>query len=180
MQALNDLPHRLDSGALTCRAIVETPHGSRAKFDYDRDSGLFELAGMLPAGMAFPLDFGFIPSSLGEDGDPLDVLILAEETLPVGCLVTVRLLGVIEANQTERRDGESKTVRNDRLVGRLAESHTYANIESLDQLGKSFTNELTRFFTTYNQLKGKGFDVLAVKGAEDAAALIGKGSPAKS
>jgi len=164
MTSLLDLPHQLDAHALTCRAIVETPAGSRAKFDYEPGCGLFELRGMLPAGIAFPLDFGFVPSTLGGDGDPLDVLVLAEERLPVGCLVNVRLLGVIEAEQTEGDDGERTTMRNDRLVARLAESRTFANIDSLDQLGDGFRDELTRFFVTYNELKGKRFEVLGIHG----------------
>src|SRR5947209_11129872 len=67
------LPHHLDANQLTCRAVIETPKGARSKFDYDPDSGLFLLAGLVPAGMAFPLSFGFIPSTQAEDGDPLDV-----------------------------------------------------------------------------------------------------------
>jgi len=71
---LNTLPHCLDGEALTVRAIVETPPGRRIKFDYDAESGLFALHDVLPAGMAFPMAFGFVPDTLGEDGDPLDAL----------------------------------------------------------------------------------------------------------
>ena len=101
MPDLLTLPNGLDAAAFTCRAIIETPRGRRFKYDYDAESGLFEVGGVLPAGMAFPLAFGFVPATLGEDGDPIDVLVLADEDLPVGCLLTVRLLGVIEAEQTE-------------------------------------------------------------------------------
>ncbi len=118
---LTDLPHELDKHAFTCRAIVETPHGSRAKFIYDVKTGLFALGKLLPVGMAFPVDFGFVPSTLGGDGDALDLLVVAEAQLPVGCLVTVRLLGSMEVEQW--RDGEPR-VRNDRLIARLAESRT--------------------------------------------------------
>ncbi|MDQ3145070.1 MAG: inorganic diphosphatase [Pseudomonadota bacterium] len=164
------LPHRLDPAAHTCRAVVETPAGSRAKFDYDADSGLFLLAGTLPAGLAFPLDFGFVPGTRCDDGDPLDILILAEgiQPLPVGCLVTARLLGVIEAEQTEG----GVTLRNDRLVARLAESRAFANVDSLDQLGEGFADELARFFTIYNELKGKQFEVLATYGPTRASTLV--------
>ena len=163
------VPHRLDRQALTCRAIVETPHGSRAKFTFDEDSGLYVLGKMLPAGLAFPLDFGFVPSTLGGDGDPLDILILAEAELPVGCLVDVRLLGAIEVEQW--REGEKK-VRNDRLIARLAESRAFAELESLDQLGSAFTEEPDSFFRTYKTLRGQNYEVLAVGDAERAAELI--------
>src|SRR3954454_21531629 len=106
------LPHDLNTKHLTFRAVIETPKGSRSKFDYDPDSGLFLLAGLVPAGMSFPLSFGFIPSTRAEDGDPLDVMVLHDETIPVGCLVSVRLRGVIKADQPE----DGATVRNDRLL----------------------------------------------------------------
>lgn len=144
MTDLIKLPHRLDDGH-TCRAIIETPRGHRSKFDYDPESGLFELAGVLPAGMAFPLSFGFIPGTKAEDGDPIDILVLSDEDLPVGCLVTVRLLGVIEAEQTEG----GATCRNDRLIGKVAKSHSYRDVESLTALGTAFTDDLALFFETY-------------------------------
>src|SRR3982751_6438476 len=93
--------------------IIETPQGSRNKFNYDGERGLFKLGGVLPAGAVFPFDFGFVPSTLGGDGDPLDVLVLMYDTGVAGCLVTARLVAVIEAEQTEH-DGE--TTRNDRLI----------------------------------------------------------------
>ncbi len=90
--------------------IIETPKGSRNKFKYDEEFGLFRLSGLLPVGAVFPFDFGFVPSTAGEDGDPLDVLLLMDEPAFAGCLVTSRLIGVIEAEQTE----EGKAERNDR------------------------------------------------------------------
>jgi inorganic pyrophosphatase len=165
---LLELPHQLDREALTCRAIVETPRGHRSKFDYDPESGLFELAGVLPAGMAFPLSFGFVPGTRAQDGDPVDILVLSDEDLPVGTLVTVRLLGVIEAEQTE----QGETCRNDRLIGKVAQSHAYHDIHSLEPLGSSFTDDLALFFQTYNRLRDRGFDVVAIGDARRAVALI--------
>src|SRR5918992_1612302 len=102
--------------------IIETPKGSRNKFNYDEDHKLFKLGGVLPAGAVFPFDFGFIPSTTGGDDDPLDVLLLMDEPAFPGCLVPARLVAVIEAEQTER-DGE--TTRNDRLIAVAADSHTH-------------------------------------------------------
>lgn len=78
MSDLTTLPHQLDAENGTCRAIIETPKGFRNKFDYDPESNLFMLGGLLPEGMMFPFDFGFIPSTLGDDGDPLDILVLMD------------------------------------------------------------------------------------------------------
>ena len=169
MASLFDLPHELDREAFTCRAIVETPQGSRAKFVYDRDSGLFALGKMLPAGLAFPVDFGFVPSTLAQDGDPLDLLILAETELPVGCLVTVQLLGSMEVEQW--KEGEDK-VRNDRLITRISDSRMFAGVDRLEQLGRQFTDELTTFFQTYKRLRGQEMEVLAIGGPERAVQLI--------
>jgi inorganic pyrophosphatase len=163
------LPHCLDREAMTVRAIVETPRGQSTKFDYDPESGLFALHGVLPAGMAFPLAFGFVPNTLADDGDPIDILVLADETLPVGCLAPVRLLGVIEACQTER---DGTRIRNDRLIGRILASRLYADVSDLDCLGQAMVSELSRFFETYNALKGKHFEVTAISDPARACALI--------
>ena len=103
-------PFDRKSGALN--VVIDTPKGSRNKFAWDEELELFSLTGVLPAGAVFPYDFGFIPNTRGGDGDPLDVLIVMDEPAFVGCLVSCRLLGVIEAKQTE----EGRTERNDRLI----------------------------------------------------------------
>src|SRR4051812_16479610 len=113
MGDLASLSLELDEKACTCRAIVETPKGSRNKFSYDRETRLFKLGGLLPQGMMFPFDFGFLPSTIGGDGDPLDVMVLMDAPAHVGCLLELRIIGIITAEQTQ--DGE--TTHNDRLLG---------------------------------------------------------------
>jgi inorganic pyrophosphatase len=100
MSDLTALSNHLDTKTGVCSVIIETPRGRRNKFDYDRKSGLFKLGGLLPAGMTFPFDFGFVPSTLGDDGDPLDVMVLMDAPAHVGCLMDIRIIGVIEAKQT--------------------------------------------------------------------------------
>ena len=159
------LPHKLDRKTMTCQAVIETPKGARSKYDYDPESGLFRLAGLLPEGMSFPLDFGFFPSTKAEDGDPLDVLVLHDEPIPTAALVTVRLIGVIEADQTE----EGNTVRNDRLLAVTTCSHQYEEVTRVEQLGNKFVDHLTKFWINYNALKDQTFDVRGVYGPERAA-----------
>src|ERR1700685_2197423 len=101
MADLTSFPNKLDSKQLHCRAIVDTPKGRRNKFNYDPESNLFKPGGLLPEGMMFPFDFGFIPSTLGEDGDPLDVLVLMDAPAHVGCLIDVRIIGFIKAEQSD-------------------------------------------------------------------------------
>ena len=172
MTSAASLSHNLDGKTLTCRAVIETPKGSRSKFDYDMETGLYRLAGLLPEGMSFPLDFGFFPSTKAEDGDPLDVLVLHDEPIPTGVLVTVRLIGVSEADQTE----EGNTGRNDRLRAVTTCSHHYARITAIEDMGKPFIDHLTQFWVNYNALKGKTFDVRAVQGPDRAADLLEKAS----
>lgn len=172
MRALEQLGNELDAESFTCRAIIETPCGSPAKFAYDLESGLFELGKMLPLGLAFPVDFGFIPSTLGGDDDPVDVLVLPEIHLPVGTLLDVRLLGVIEA---EQRKANKRPKRNDRIIARVIESRLYPGIDDLSQLGGAFVDELAVFFQTYKSLRGQTYEILDVGGPERAIAIIREG-----
>ena len=111
--------------------MVECSEGKRGKFAYDPTLGGFELKRLLPAGTAFPLNFGFVPSTKADDGDPLDVMVIHDVPLPMGALVQVRLIGVIEAEQTE--DGQ--TVRNDRLIGITTSERQRAASERFRTLG---------------------------------------------
>src|SRR6476620_5285936 len=142
MANLTSLPHKLDDKKGVCRAIIETPKGSRNKFDYDPDSGLFMLGGLLPEGMMFPHDFGFLPSTLGEDGDPLDILVLMDAPAHVGCLMEVRVIGIITAEQTE----DGKTESNDRLLGVAVHSYDHEDLESIADVSTTLLDQLEAFF----------------------------------
>ncbi|MCA1594679.1 MAG: inorganic diphosphatase [Acidobacteria bacterium] len=159
-----------DSGELN--VIIETPKGSRNKFDYDEKLGLFKLGGVLPAGAVFPFDFGFVPLTKGGDGDPLDVLVLMDEPAFAGCLVRVRLLGVIEAEQTER-DGQ--TTRNDRLVGVAAKARQHGDVRSLKDLSEILVEEVEHFFVSYNEANGKVFKPLGRFGPIKAGKIVDEG-----
>jgi inorganic pyrophosphatase len=149
--------------------LVETAKGSRVKYAYNPKTGLIELKRALPQGMIFPFNFGFIPGTHADDGDPLDILILNQEPLFPGCLLKARLLGVIEAEQTER--GEK--TRNDRLVGVAIAQQTPASLEGIG-LDKRTLSEIEYFFISYNQLAGKKFKVLGKGGPETALAIVRK------
>ena len=159
-----------DEGDLN--VVIDTPKGSRNKYTYDEKTGLFKLGGVLPAGASFPFDFGFVPSTLGGDGDPLDVLVLMDKPAFTGCLVHVRLVGVIEAEQTER-DGE--TERNDRLIGVAAESRLQRHVRALGSLNPDLVEEIEHFFISYNQVKGKEFKPLGRFGPQKALRLVEEG-----
>lgn len=145
-----------DAESKDLNVLIETPKGNRNKFKYDENRGLFKLSGVLPMGAIFPFDFGFIPSTLGGDDDPLDVLILMDEPAFPGCLIPARLIGVIEAEQTE----EGKTERNDRLIAVAVDSRAHTDIQTINDLNETIINEIEHFFISFNEAKGKQFKPL--------------------
>src|SRR5882757_11212212 len=137
--------------------IIETPKGSRNKYAYDPEERIFALRKVLPAGMAFPYDFGFVPSTLADDGDPLDVLVLMDEPAFPGCKLTCRIVGVIEGEQGDKKKPE----RNDRVVAVESDNHSYAHVKRIDDLGTRFERDIEEFFVNYHRLIGKKYRILA-------------------
>jgi inorganic pyrophosphatase len=156
------------------RVIIETPKGSRNKYAFDEQERVFVLKTVLPSGMTFPHDFGFIPSTRGGDGDPVDVLVLMDEPAFPGCVVQCRLIGIIEG---EQRSGK-ETERNDRVVAVEIENHTWAHVRHIDDLGKQFVKELEEFFVNYHQRKGKTYRILDQKGPSAARKCVKHGMKA--
>ncbi len=144
----------------TIHVVIETPKGSRNKYAFDPDQHIFKLKRVLPAGMVFPYDFGFIPSTKAEDGDPVDVLVLMDEPAFPGCLLECRLIGVIEGEE----ESKGKKTRNDRVVAIERADHSFADIEHIDDLGKQFVRELEEFFVNYHDMHGEKYQVLNVRG----------------
>lgn len=151
-------------------AVIETPGGSRNKFKYDEKLGFYSLSGVLPEGMVFPHAFGFVPGTRAADGDPEDILILMDEPTFTGCVVPTRLIGVMEAEQTE----EGKTERNDRLIAVAAHSRDYSEVKGLGDLNSNMLKEIEQFFITYNKEKGKKFKVLRMRGPGQALKMAKK------
>lgn len=146
------------------QVIIETPKGSRNKYAYDVEQKIFQLTKVLPAGMSFPYDFGFIPSTKAEDGDPVDVLVLMDEPAFPGCLLKCRPVGIIEGEQGKKK----KTERNDRIVAIEDDNHSYAHIKHIKDLGKEFVDELEQFFVNYHLLSGKKYRILDARGPAEA------------
>lgn len=152
------------------QVVIETPKGSRNKYVHDPEQEIFALKKVLPAGMVFPYDFGFVPSTKAEDGDPLDVLVLMDEPAFPGCLLKCRLIGVIEGQQ----NGKNSKVRNDRLLAVEQANHSYQNINSIQDLSKKLLKEIEEFFVNYHQLEGSDYQVLALEGPKVARKLMEK------
>ncbi len=151
--------------------IVETPRGSTEKFNYNEKYHCFVLKKILPAGMVFPFDFGFIPGTKGEDGDPLDALVLSNfKTFP-GCMIECRLLGAIKAEQTEPG---GNTMRNDRFIFAPVVKGTALDVENPEDFLQAILPDLEAFFVNYNRQEGKEFRPLGFMQAEEAQGEIKK------
>jgi inorganic pyrophosphatase len=149
--------------------IVETPRGSRNKFTYERDLGVFRLGKQLPAGAVFPYDFGFIPSTRAGDGDPLDALVLLDTPTFPGCLVRSRLLGVILGRQTGR---SGRVVDNPRFIAVATKSNEFDGIKTLKDLPAPLLDEIVHFFVSYNAASGKVFEPTGRHGRRRAEAIL--------
>jgi inorganic pyrophosphatase len=156
----------------TIPVVVETPQGARSKVEYDYQIGCLKLTKVLPAGFTFPLNFGSIPGTLADDGDPLDILLFMTDPVPSGTLVEARPIGVMEAEQKEE---DGKKERNDRLFGVAVHSTEHRHVGSVSDVEKQTRKELERFFQDYNEEEGKEFRCLGWFGPKRAWRLIDRG-----
>jgi inorganic pyrophosphatase len=158
--------------SMQLQIIIETPKGSRNKYKYDSASQMYKLSKVMPEGMVFPYDFGYVPSTKADDGDPLDVLLLTDEPLFPGCLVDCRLIGAIEAEQEQ----EGKKNRNDRLVAAATQSLLYSNIEELDELNPIVLKQIKDFFVNYQRVRDVKVTILGHRGSERARKILQEAS----
>jgi len=148
--------------------VIETPKGSRNKYAYDKELKAFRLKKLLPVGVMFPFDFGYIPNTKGEDGDPIDILVIMDEAAYPGCMVECRLIGVLRAVQSEEED----MVENDRLIAVSTLSQIYQDINELEDLNKNVLRQIESFFVYYNTLEDKKFKPKGWGNAKEACHLI--------
>jgi inorganic pyrophosphatase len=153
----------------TITAMVECPKGINHKLEFDSEEERFKLTKILPAGLTFPFDFGFITDTRGEDGDPLDIIIVSEITNFPGTMIECRIVGSLAASQTERN---GKTMRNDRYIGIPVVSQLFSEVKDITDLAGAVIDQLEAFFTNYNEQAGKVFKVLERKDAQDAYRLM--------
>ena len=146
--------------------VIETPKNQPNKLTYDPKAATMRLSKVLPVGMVFPFDFGFVPSTLGDDGDPVDVLVLMDAPAPPGCLIQARLVGVLRCTQQEEEGSEP--VANDRFLAVAEEASTYRDIRDIRDLGGPLLDQIEAFFIQYNQLSGHVFKVRSRQGAKAA------------
>jgi inorganic pyrophosphatase len=150
--------------------VIETPKASAQKYDYDPESHFFRMSKILPSGMVFPYDFGFIPKTKGEDGDPLDVIVISEFNSFPGIMMKCRIIGGIKAEQSAKKG--KKVIRNDRFLAIPKCSNIFKKVESMHDLPGQIMDQLEEFFVDYNKLEGKKFKALEKMGPKEAQRLI--------
>lgn len=155
----------------TIDIVIETPKGCRNKYAFDEKSKAFRLKKILPAGAVFPFDFGFIPNTKGEDGDPLDVLVIMDEPMYPGCILECRIIGALKAKQTEKNKIEEE---NDRLIAVSVVSTSYSEVKSLKDINKNILDQIEYFFISYNEQAGKKFEPQGWANPKEAMQLIEK------
>src|ERR1700744_1185663 len=149
--------------------IIETPKGSQNKFDFNPEFKVFTLKKSLPMGTVFPFDFGFIPNTKGQDGDPLDVLVIMDQPSYQGCHVQCRMIGVLLATQKE---SDGKEVQNNRFVAVPKCSILFGSLKDVKSLNKSMVEEIENFFIDYNKHEGKKFMPTGWKDGDHAMKMI--------
>ncbi len=157
-----------DSSSGLVHVVIDTPRGSGNKYKLDEAWGVYKISRILPAGMHFPYDFGSVPGTRAEDGDPLDVLVIMDAPTFPGCLITTRLIGGIRARQ---REG-GKMIRNDRLIAVPETPVNPAPIRSIRSIAESRLREIEHFFQSYNEAQGRELRVTSRFTASTAQTLL--------
>jgi len=130
-----------------CRAIIEIPQNSANKYEYDGKLGVFRMDRALYSPMHYPGDYGFIPGTLADDNDPLDVLVLVQQPSFPGCLIEVRPVGILNMVDNEERD--------QKVLAVPTKNPRYDQIHTMDQIFSHVKREIEHFFTIYKELEGK-------------------------
>jgi inorganic pyrophosphatase len=150
--------------------VIETPRGASSKFKYDAKLGVMTLSRPLTVGLAYPYDWGFIPSTHAPDGDPLDCMVMWDGISFPGVVLTCRTIGVLRVEQTNRTSGARE--RNDRLVALPLEAPRLESLQTVFDVGERIRQELERFFLNAVAFEGKELKLLGWAGPEKAIALL--------
>lgn len=145
--------------------VVETPRGSRAKLDYDPKLKSFTLSKSLLAGLTYPYDWGFLPRTKAQDGDPLDVMVMHDAATFPGLVLTCKIIGVL---QVEQHSNGKKSERNDRIFAVPRGSHAEKDFSDVRELSSAMREELEKFFVATDELEDKKLKILGWKGPKAA------------
>ena len=148
----------------TVNALIEIPQGSRSKYEVDKESGLLKLDRVIYSSFHYPINYGFIPQTLGHDGDPLDILVLCSQAIQSLCLVQATVIGNMQMIDTGDKD--------DKIIAVATKDPSVNHITSIEALPKHFFNELKNFFEQYKVLEEKQVQIDNFQNKEDAYTVI--------
>lgn len=144
--------------------LIEIPAGSKNKYEFDKDLNAFALDRVLYASVQYPYDYGFIPNTLADDGDPLDGMVIMDQPTFPGCVITARPIGMLEMIDSGDRD--------EKLLCVPDKDPRYASVNTLSDIASHRLDEIAEFFRTYKNLEKKVTEILGWKDADQVQALI--------
>ncbi len=166
MPNLIKLPTWTGDGDL--HVVVETPRGARAKLKYEPELRTFVLSKSLLLGLTYPYDWGFIPSTSGDDDDPVDVMVIHDAATTPGLVMRCKIIGVLRTLQKQKR----KAIRNDRVFAVPVESHRGQELDDARDLAPETRTELEKFFVATDELEAKQLSFLGWAGAKEARRFV--------
>lgn len=161
---LSQIPAQPKPGLIN--VIIEIPGGSKNKYEFDKDLNAFALDRVLYASVQYPYDYGFIPNTLADDGDPLDGMVIMDQPTFPGCVITARPIGMLEMID----DGD----RDEKLLCVPDKDPRFKEINALGQIAPHRLDEISEFFATYKRLEKKETEILGWKDVETVNALVEK------
>jgi len=144
--------------------LIEIPGGSKNKYEFDKDLNAFALDRVLYASVQYPYDYGFIPNTLADDGDPLDGIVIMDQPTFLGCVITARPIGMLEMID----DGD----RDEKLLCVPDKDPRFKEVSSLQQIASHRLDEISEFFATYKRLEKKETEILGWKDVDSVNALV--------
>lgn len=145
-------------------ALIEIPQGSRTKYEIDKETGLLRLDRVIYSSFHYPVNYGFIPQTLGEDGDPLDILVLCSQSIQSLCLVEAKVIGNMQMIDTGEKD--------DKIIAVAGRDPSVNHIETIEEMPAHFKNELRNYFEQYKVLESKQVQIEEFQSREIAYDII--------
>ena len=159
---LSRIPAQPEAGLVN--VLIEIPAGSKNKYEFDKDMGAFALDRVLFSSVQYPYDYGFIPNTLADDGDPLDGMVLMDQPTFPGCVIAARPIGMLEMIDGGDRD--------EKILCVPAEDPRYADVKTLADVAPHRLDEIAEFFKTYKNLEKKVTEILGWKDADQVQPLV--------
>ena len=140
-----------DNAPAQVNALIEIPKGSSCKYEIDKTSGLLKLDRVIYSSFHYPINYGFIPQTLGDDGDPLDILVLCNESIASLCLVNATVIGNMQMIDNDEKD--------DKIIAVAANDPSVNHVKDIADLPKHFLDVLKNFFEQYKVLENKKVEI---------------------